>query len=85
MPGHEGGDGPEHDDGDGPEHEEGDDTEHGGGDGLEQEGGDGPEHEGEDDQKKSPRHWVEIMAETQTQSSGSITTAFHKVGKNSTV
>ncbi len=89
MPGHEGGDGqeydgedgPEHDDGDGPEHEEGDDTEHGGGDGLEQEGGDGPEHEGEDDQKKSPRHWVEIMAETQTQSSGSITTAFHKVGK----
>ncbi len=80
-PEHEGGDGPEHEGGDGPEHEGGDGPEHEGGDGPEHEGEDEPEHEGEDDQKKSPRHWVEIMAETQTQSSGSITTAFHKVGK----
>ena len=86
---HEGGDGSEHGEGDGSEHGEGDDSEreggdgpeHGGGDDPEHEGEDDPEHEGEDDQKKSPRHWVEIMAETQTQSSGSITTAFHKVGK----
>ena len=97
TPGHGGGDGlehgegdgPEHGEGDGPEHREGDDPEHGEGDGPEHGEGDGPEHgegddpehEGEDDQKKLPRHWVEIMAETQTQSSGSITTAFHKVGK----
>ena len=80
-PEHEGGDGPEHEGGDGPEHEGEDGPEHEGEDGPEHEGEDGPEHEGEDDQKKSPRHWVEIMAETQTQSSGSITTAFHKVGK----
>ena len=86
---HEGGDGSEHGEGDGSEHGEGDDSEreggdgpeYGGGDDPEHEGEDDPEHEGEDDQKKSPRHWVEIMAETQTQSSGSITTAFHKVGK----
>ena len=78
---HEGGDGSEHGEGDGSEHGEGDDSEREGGDGPEYGGGDDPEHEGEDDQKKSPRHWVEIMAETQTQSSGSITTAFHKVGK----
>ena len=85
----EGGDGPEHGEGDdsereggdGPEYGGGDDPEHEGGDDPEHEGEDDPEHEGEDDQKKSPRHWVEIMAETQTQSSGSITTAFHKVGK----
>ena len=31
--------------------------------------------------KKTPRHWVEIMAETQTQSSGSIMTAMHNMGK----
>ena len=96
TPGH-GGDGSEHGEGDGSEHGEGDDSEreggdgpeygggddpeHEGGDDPEHEGEDDPEHEGEDDQKKSPRHWVEIMAETQTQSSGSITTAFHKVGK----
>ena len=86
---HEGGDGSEHGEGDGSEHGEGDDSEREGGDDPEHEGEDDPEHEGEDDpehegeddQKKSPRHWVEIMAETQTQSSGSITTAFHKVGK----
>ena len=86
---HEGGDGSEHGEGDGSEHgkgddserEGGDDPEHEGEDDPEHEGEDDPEHEGEDDQKKSPRHWVEIMAETQTQSSGSITTAFHKVGK----
>ena len=94
---HEGGDGSEHGEGDGsehgkgddsereggddPEHEGEDDPEHEGEDDPEHEGEDDPEHEGEDDQKKSPRHWVEIMAETQTQSSGSITTAFHKVGK----
>ena len=94
---HEGGDGSEHGEGDGSEHGEGDDSEREGGDdpehegeddpehegedAPEHEGEDDPEHEGEDDQKKSPRHWVEIMAETQTQSSGSITTAFHKVGK----
>ena len=81
TPGHGGGDGLEHEGGDGSEHGEGDGPEHGEGDGPEHGEGDGPEHEGEDDQKKSPRHWVEIMAETQTQSSGSITTAFHKVGK----
>ena len=80
TPGH-GGDGLEHEGGDGSEHGEGDDSEREGGDDPEHEGEDDPEHEGEDDQKKSPRHWVEIMAETQTQSSGSITTAFHKVGK----
>ena len=88
TPGH-GGDGSEHGEGDGSEHGEGDDSEREGGDDPEHEGEDDPEHEGEDDpehegeddQKKSPRHWVEIMAETQTQSSGSITTAFHKVGK----
>lgn len=79
-PEHEGGGGPEHEGGDGPEHEGGEDPEHGGGDDPGHEGGDDPE-QGGDDQKKSPRHWVEIMAETQTQSSGSITTAFHKVGK----
>ena len=78
---HEGGDGSEHGEGDGSEHGKGDDSEREGGDDPEHEGEDDPEHEGEDDQKKSPRHWVEIMAETQTQSSGSITTAFHKVGK----
>ena len=78
---HEGGDGSEHGEGDGSEHGEGDDSEREGGDDPEHEGEDDPEHEGEDDQKKLPRHWVEIMAETQTQSSGSITTAFHKVGK----
>ena len=78
---HEGGDGSEHGEGEGSEHGEGDDSEREGGDDPEHEGEDDPEHEGEDDQKKSPRHWVEIMAETQTQSSGSITTAFHKVGK----
>ena len=77
----EGGDGPEHGGGDDSEHEGEDDPEHEGGDDPEHEGEDDPEHEGEDDQKKLPRHWVEIMAETQTQSSGSITTAFHKVGK----
>ena len=77
----EGGDGPEHGEGDDSEREGGDGPEYGGGDDPEHEGEDDPEHEGEDDQKKSPRHWVEIMAETQTQSSGSITTAFHKVGK----
>ena len=88
TPGH-GGDGSEHGEGDDsereggddPEHEGEDDPEHEGEDDPEHEGEDDPEHEGEDDQKKSPRHWVEIMAETQTQSSGSITTAFHKVGK----
>ena len=80
-PEHGEGDDSEREEGDGPEHGEGDDSEHGGGDDPEHEGEDDPEHEGEDDQKKSPRHWVEIMAETQTQSSGSITTAFHKVGK----
>lgn len=74
-------DGPEHGEGDDSEREGGDGPEYGGGDDPEHEGEDDPEHEGEDDQKKSPRHWVEIMAETQTQSSGSITTAFHKVGK----
>ena len=78
---HEGGDGSEHGEGDDSEREGGDDPEHEGEDDPEHEGEDDPEHEGEDDQKKSPRHWVEIMAETQTQSSGSITTAFHKVGK----
>ena len=78
---HEGGDGSEHGEGDDSEREGGDDPEHEGEDDPEHEGEDDPEHEGEDDQKKLPRHWVEIMAETQTQSSGSITTAFHKVGK----
>ena len=80
-PEHGGGDDSEHEGEDDPEHEGGDDPEHEGEDDPEHEGEDDPEHEGEDDQKKSPRHWVEIMAETQTQSSGSITTAFHKVGK----
>ena len=43
---------------------------------------DGKDPDGKDPNgTKSPRHWVEIMAETQTQSAGSITTAFHKVGK----
>lgn len=31
--------------------------------------------------KKVPKHWVEIMAETQTQSTGSIMQYFHNMGK----
>ena len=36
---------------------------------------------GEPQTPRSPRHWVEIMAETQTQSAGSIATSFHNMGK----